>query len=337
MRIRVGFLVASALVATGCGNDLTLDAIGVAAPPSANGPVAQPPIALMVPNAIAMKGNQLSNDSFMWSSDVGTPWNNPDALVLLMSNDPLDCRTPVVSTDVAPPSRWQTVLVIPPAIDTTGPIDLRDCRIGSYEMAVTCDPTYGACGREISSGNCFSGVLDVTSSDAMYVAFTLSGPSGSPHPPASGTYTALRCGPVPPAPVPSPAIAIRGSKLPAGSMTTPPDPNALYVVVGTGSCSNPLGNIDCSGGERLVFALPPSLQTTGMVELDDPRLVATYSIAGDPGTPDCSAVGGDFTSGLVDVRSVDPTVVTFRVFGSYSFSGMRSFELDGLYAATICP
>jgi hypothetical protein len=335
MRIRSVFLVASAVGATGCGNDLTLDAIGAVTPPSAGAPVA--PVA-PPPNAIAMKGSQLSNGSFMWSNDVGTPWNNPDALVLLMSDTPMDCQTPVVSSDFAPPSRWQTVVVIPPAIDTTGPIDLRDCRVGWYEMGVTCDPTYGNCGHALSSGNCFSGTLDVTSSDAMYVAFALSGSGGPDPPPANGTYLAPRCGPVPPAPIPSPAIAIRGAAVPAGYMATPPDPNALYVVVGSAaSCSNPLANIDCSGGARLVFALPPSLQTTGMLGLYDPALEATYSVAGDPGTPDCGATGGGFTSGLVDVRSVDATAITFRVFGSYSFSGMRSFELDGLYAATICP
>jgi hypothetical protein len=74
-----------------------------------------------------------------------------------------------------------------------------------------------------------------------------------------------------------------------------------------------------------------------MLGLDDPMLAATYSIAGSPGSPACGAAGGSFTSGIVDVRTFDPSGITFRVFGSYAFAGMRTFELDGLYAATICP
>ncbi len=325
----IAILGAIALATAGCGNDLALDPI-VVLPPSRPG----------APNALAMKGSQIA-EAFAGGLANGPPWNDPEALVILVSDAPQDCASAKVSTDAIPPSRWQSAYVIPQALDTTGPIDLQDCRIGRYDMSINCYDD-GLCGRGLGQGQCESGTLDVTSSDATSVSFALQGAGifgtvnadGSETSPVDGSYVAKRCGEVPAPPVPSPALALRGSKLPPGSaLPVPPDPNALVVVVGDpgATCATPIGDLDCTGRSRLVFVLPPSLQVTGTVQLSDP-------VAGAAGSPSCAATTGGFASGSVEIRSIDAIGITFRVFGSYTaIHDPGELEVDGLYAATTCP
>jgi hypothetical protein len=320
----------------GCGSEVVLQPIGLPASTTAGAGDGSSAVATTV---IAMKGSDFAKDSFAWNGDTYAPWGDPDGLVLLFGQG-LDCSAPVVPAEVMPPSRFQIVLVVPPAVDTAGPIDLQDYRVGAYQLDVSCDGA-GECGQALSSGNGAWGTLDIESSTPRAVDFVLDAFGGSPYPDVNGRYVATRCSAPPPVTMPAPALAVRAGTLPAGTVPGPaPDPDALVVVVGDApaTCASPLASIDCTGTQRLVMVIPPALQVPGTFALDG-QLGATYAIAGASGSPGCTASTGGFTQGTVQIQSASASGITFRLFGSYTFTTdtARFFEVDGTYEATVCP
>jgi hypothetical protein len=293
-------------------------------------------------NALALKGSDIAANSIAWNGTTATPWANPDALVLFFSDAVQQCASPALPTMPAAcsgPSFWQLILVVPPELDRVGSIDLRDGRIGAYDLEVTGG---SPCGQALESGNGFAGTLEIAGSDATSVVVTLS--DANTLAPADGNYTAQRCTTPPPVAAPTAALAVRGSSLPAGSTTTSgatPDPTALYVVAGSAprSCQSPWP-VDCTSTQRIVFSLPSSMQQPGVYALTDPALAASWESL-LPGAPaSCGATDhltGPFTAGTVEILSLDAAGVSFRLYQSYTQITVGTFELDGLYAATICP
>lgn len=271
---------------------------------------------------------------------------DPDALVLFLSSEGEACSEPGVTLPCNATGSWQYMLFIPPELDDVGPIDLEDPRITLAQAGVP--PLAGgqtACGFGfgMGSGIASHGTLEIVSSDPTSLSLKISGGvTAIPNDVIDGAYTATRCG-APPAPrAPSPAIAIQGSKLPPGSSSSStvgsdPDPNALYLFLGTAdqSCQDPLSAASCNGTSRMVLRLPASLQHAGTIDLSDASLAASYAVYDGP--PSCSATGGSFANGTLTIESIDASSVVFRVYGSFSQGQGGTFDLDGRYAATICP
>lgn len=336
-------LAALSLVASGCST-LVLDPVstGSGASSGGGGGGTGGGSSGPGPNALALRGSDIHDGDIAWIQGP-LPWaGKPDWLVLMFGSAALSCEQPVYPIDCVGAHRWETILAIPPEIDSVGSIDLQDGRIFVYEMIV--EPSPGGCGRALGGGNGFWGTLDVEQSDDASITLTLSDSGGESHPPANGHYVAPRCG-APPAAPPVPASAFRGASVPAGGPQGL-DPDALYVVVDTGgavSCASPFSDV-CNATSRLAFTLPPALQQPGKIDLSDPAIAATFTITADQGNDNCQTDTGTFTlggsspAGSIEIQSVDGAAVALRVFGSFTHTEHNFiFEADGHYSASICP
>lgn len=343
-RMTGGILVFAALSAISAAcSTITLDpfdpdstSVSTSASSSSGGTGGAP-----VKSALALRGSDFSNGSIPWI-DTPLPWaGNPDWLVLLLASEATECASPVYPSACEGRSRWQTILALPPEVATRGLVDLRDPRVFVYEMGVNLGP--GGCGRFLSGGNAFWGTLDIQQSEATSVTLSLADSGGSGHPPANGDWVAQRCG-EPPAAPPTPAVAFEGTNLPPGGPQNP-DPDALYVVVGTGAptCASPFSD-PCNGASRLIFSLPPALQKPGKIDLFDPAIAATYTITAEDGLGTCHTDTGSFAAeepfanGYIEIQSIDAAQLSVRVYASYGLTEHgATFEADGHYTASLCP
>jgi hypothetical protein len=167
-----------------------------------------------------------------------------------------------------------------------------------------------------------------------------------------GTYRAQRCGTEPPVVSPSAAAVFLGSMLPAGSSSSPtvgpnPDPTALYVFVGptTETYSAPLSQFACTATAQLAFRLPAALQVTGIVDLTNPSLAASFNVSLFSGGA-CSGKGdiGGFTAapttGKLDILSIEGGSISFRLSQAFVLSSVATlpyFDAEGLYQGTMGP
>lgn len=280
------------------------------------------------PNALAMRGQDVS-PSFIQSS--------PDALVLAFSSAPQQCGDSRVSATCDKATIWQLILSIPPELDRPGMIDLQDRRIG-FDWAVAEHPESCAFGAGQESG--YMGTLEITSLDPASVTVKLRGFAPITDLAFDGDYVAHRCGAAPAVPPPIPALAVVGATLPPGHAPSP-DPSTLFVVAGDSAdtCQDFFSSLACINTSRLSFSLPPDLQHPGKIDLSDPRIDASYDVGVKNADMSCGENIGSFQAGSIDIVSIDPKSIAFKVFGSYSFAVDLSadFEVDGMYAAPICP
>ncbi len=287
---------------------------------------------------------------------------DPDALVLLFSNQPQVCADPAIGSVCSIAEVWQCALVVPPDLVRVGPVDLANPRISVYSWAyfggggegVLCGGGGGGGGGGPAPG----GTLEIVSSDAGSVSVRVSGGvvgaegfimNGMMTPTViiDGAYTFPRCEAAPPTPAPGAAVAIRGADLPAGLPSNPtigatPDATALYVFLGSGAqtCADPLGSLGCMGDARVVLRIPASIQQPGVIDLADPRLAVSLEVAPEDGTGTCAASVGvpSFTRGTLTVTSVDAGAISFVLYESLAMiASGGSFDADGAYEATVCP
>jgi hypothetical protein len=286
------------------------------------------------------------------------PFTNgdPDALILVFSNAALSCASPAITC--GGDEVWETIIALPSDLVRVGPIDLGNPRVSMTNWTFLGDGM-GMCGGGGGGGGI--GVpadpgktLQITSTDSGSISVELSGGvqggvtgmiNGMSTPIIDGSYTASRCEPAPATPPPKAAVAILGSKLPAGlpanpTIGTTPDPTALYVFLGTGTqtCADPLSDLGCAGAGRIVLKIPAALQQPGTLQLPDPQLATSVEVAASSGTPNCTASSGSFSQGTLTISSADTTGLTFTLYQSLvASSPPPSFDADGLYQATICP
>ncbi|WP_437567647.1 hypothetical protein [Sorangium sp. So ce542] len=143
------------------------------------------------------------------------------------------------------------------------------------------------------------------------------------------------------------AIALLGSQLPAppddpwSSSATgggpSPDPDDLMVILGAParSCAAPNAALEC-GDWRVSFRIPPALQVPGIIDFSDENfyLLSLYHVNGpDRGDGDCSRIGGIFTSGTLEIVSIDAGNVVVRLSGTET----DRFDANGEYTAARCP
>jgi hypothetical protein len=283
---------------------------------------------------------------------------DPDALMLVFSSETLSCADPFIGC--SGDSTWEKIIALPSDLVRVGPIDLGNPRVTMTDWQLF-NTGVGQCGGGGGGG---FGVpsdpgktLQITSTDAGSISVTLSGGvqaglggtvNGMPIPIVSldGSYTVSRCEPAPAPPAPKAAVAILGSKLPAGLPANPTigttvDPTALYVFLGTGTqtCAAPLSDLGCSGAGRIVAKIPATLQQPGTIQLSDPQVAASAEVVADAGTPNCTtSTTASFSQGTLTIRSVDTTGLTFTLYESgVANPAALAFDADGLYQATICP
>jgi hypothetical protein len=231
----------------------------------------------------------------------------------------------------------QMILMIPPALDRPGLIDLTDTRIGAYESVWE-----STCGGGSGNTPGFRGTLEIVSSEATTLSVKLQvGVHQAGWPLLDGDYTVLRCGAPPPVTPPSAAMAVLGSNLPAPPGGPAPDPTALYLFMGTAAetCQDPWSSNDCTQTSRVMLSLPAALQMPGIINLSDPAIAATYDDSRDPPYA-CTAydhIGGTMPNGTIEILSIDASGLSFKIYGSHIDNGSGGFNADGLYAASICP
>jgi hypothetical protein len=315
---------------------------------SAETPVVPGPTPTDGHTILAIRGGDVlwnEKDDFGLAHDVF--WSDPDSLVLFFSSDFQQCNDPVLARrclGAAP--FWQAIVAIPPELARPGLIDLQDPRIRGYTSLSAMDGT-PACGGGGGLGPLSTGTLEILESGPAGLALKLSGGApGFGNVMLDGEYTAQICGTLAAALPPTPALAIRGSDLPAGSGGSssgggaPPDPDSLLVVLGTlpDTCSDPLAAADCTTASRLTFTLPPALQKPGIIDLSDPSIAATYTVAASSASSSCGPPSGPLVEGTVEILTSDASGLTFKVYRSFSsWSQSVPFYFDGLYAASICP
>lgn len=153
-------------------------------------------------------------------------------------------------------------------------------------------------------------------------------PTPEPNPPPGSDGIALRHADFPP---PSSGSGTGSS----GGGGVPIDPETLYVTFGSArsTCEEPFAATAC-GEWKVAFNLPPSLQVPGVLSLDDPRLNAYSSAAGeDRGGGDCSWGGGSFWQGTVEIVSIDETKLEIRLADTQTFD----FDANGTHTVLRCP
>ncbi|KYF87547.1 hypothetical protein BE20_25710 [Sorangium cellulosum] len=143
------------------------------------------------------------------------------------------------------------------------------------------------------------------------------------------------------------AIALLGSQLPelpddpwSSSATgggPSPDPDDLMVIIGAParSCAAPNAALEC-GDWRVSFRIPPTLQVPGIIDFSDENfyLLSLYHVnSPDRGDGDCSRIGGIFTSGTLEIVSIDAANVVVRLSGTET----DRFDANGEYTAARCP
>jgi hypothetical protein len=267
--------------------------------------------------------DQLAPEFSTWPAD-------PDTLLLFISTTAQACDAPVIEAEqptggssVAP--YGQLMLAIPPELNHPGLIDLTDYRVMFYEATMDTD------GGGQGTGGGFRGTLEIVSSDASGVSFTLDEPPSQGWRDLSGSYTAAFCGAAPPASSPAAALAIQGSKLPPSPDGVTIDPDAMYVITGEGAtCDAPWVDVACTGASQVAFTLPTT---------DGPGAVPIAYAASTESMTACD--GGDMTHGtLTDGQATvvanDAASITVKLYGANAQpSGV--FDADGLYRATYCP
>ena len=113
------------------------------------------------------------------------------------------------------------------------------------------------------------------------------------------------------------------------------DPNTLYVFIrndDSATCTDPLRTVACNEWEVTV-AIPPSLQTPGTIQLDDPRLISVMSVSGpNDGANDCWFGGGSFFSGTIEIVSIDQNALRVVLANTDDYE----FDADGTYDVPRC-
>jgi hypothetical protein len=320
-------------------------------------------LAPSVPTGLALRVGDLPGGLLPWNSGFA-PYTapppagtDPDTLLLLLGNGAASCAVPQTPVSCQP-DVWQMLILIPPAVDRVGPIDLGDPRIFIAEYLSTSVAPCTAFVTQFPAGY-GQATLDIVSSDASAISGNFDG--NLVHTNVVGTdptngviigpYDFQRCGAPPPVAPPAPAVAMRGSSLPVAASSSltvgsSPDPTDLYVFLGTApeTCASPVSSLACTGTGRLAFRLPSVLQVAGTIPLDHPALAASFdaSIASAPGCdPSADEAQTLATRGQLQILSIDAATITFQIFEGVaeaaSPADLSPFDADGLYTATICP
>lgn len=320
----VATLVAAVPALAGCGS--TVDFHGSA---DEQASVGQPPAGgTSAPADAPMPGKA-------WKASDGVPPSadpharfpiDPNAVVLSLTSVEQSCGYVMPELDIgecAPEDEWQLLVAIPPALARPARIDLADPRLFFAWSDQRTDCTGGT-----GYGNSWEGTMEIHATDDVQVTGRVD--FGDPFELFRGEFVATRCGTPPPAFVPSPAVAVRGSALdvnPSSGTGPAADPDTLYLYFdhAGATCADARPITDCTSNRQMVVGLPPALQVPGEISLADPSVDAMY-IASEHS---CSSASPD--PGTLTISSISEAGMSVRVFGS------GRAAMDGDYDVSICP
>jgi hypothetical protein len=139
------------------------------------------------------------------------------------------------------------------------------------------------------------------------------------------------------------AIAMLYSELssgpnPAGTTTAAgggPDPNTLYIAISNTPeiCADPFVAEECGEHFRVSFGIPVALQKVGVIQLNDPTIIANSSYSGmADASGQCPFGGGSFWDGTLEITAIDGN----HVAGILSNTSTFDFDANGPFDAARC-
>lgn len=114
-----------------------------------------------------------------------------------------------------------------------------------------------------------------------------------------------------------------------------PDPNTLYIAISDTAqdCDNPYAAEPCGDHYKVMLGIPPALQAVGIIALNDPSIISTFSWAGVQDQPgQCPGGGGSFWDGELEITEIDNT----HVAGILTNTSTFDFDANGPFDAPRC-
>jgi hypothetical protein len=133
--------------------------------------------------------------TFVSNPPPGTP--DPDALAIFFANEAQSCAAPlgpIMPAGTPPYAFWQLALIVPPALDMPGTVDLSEVPWYATEWAMGV-PMGGdiSGGGGFDSGAGMAGTMQIVSSGPASLTVTLEPGVMALDQSAAGTYTVGRC------------------------------------------------------------------------------------------------------------------------------------------------
>ncbi len=179
----------------------------------------------------------------------------------------------------------------------------------------------GSGGGAINSGSTTSGVTTSGSNGTGGVGGTAQ--------PNDGPAIAMLYSEIPP------VVFDSGSSVASGGPG--PDPNTLVIFLSNGpqSCASPNMSWDCGpvGHYQIEIQLPPNLQAVGTYPLQDHATMSETDAGSAPN--ECSAGGGTYWDGTIQVTAIDSQQVSFTLAGTANLF-LTPGTADGAYTAPRC-
>lgn len=143
----------------------------------------------------------------------------------------------------------------------------------------------------------------------------------------------------------SDAISMLYSELnspnPAGGTTVTstsgggPDPDTLYIGISDTpqSCNDPYAAEPCGNHYKIMLGIPTALQHVGIIPLNDPTIISSFSWAGVEDQPGvCPGGGGSFWDGELEITEIDNAHVAGVLTNTTTFD----FDANGAFDAPRC-
>lgn len=332
MRSKAWLLYASVLVC-GCGEQVVGGAEFLASPPGAGGSGSGSSTGSGTnPNgvsAIALRGGDPALAAIP-SYGPGTPWSDPNNVVVVFGNQPESCADPYPPAICVAETTWHQAYALPLDLIASGRVDLEGFRTQFYEDAAIAPASYGQCQGGNGQGPGLAGWIEIGDDGADAIELTLQGGvQAMTGLQLDGAYHVPRCGPRPDTPPPFDVPAALGKDL--GAQAAAGDADTLYVVLGTNPASACGGSLDCAQTSWLSLRLPKELRASGRVQLDDARVAATVTPIG------CLGGATPLTTGELQVEQVSGSEVVFSLFRAEAEAGTGVVDFDGRYRTVLCP
>jgi hypothetical protein len=119
-----------------------------------------------------------------------------------------------------------------------------------------------------------------------------------------------------------------------------PDGSTIFFELGSlgPTCGNPQPSASCGVSYGVSIGLPASMVAPGVIQLNDPSVISTFSETGAPYSQqpgDCPGGGGSFVNGTLTITDVTATTIAFTLAGTLPFQ-LGSSPADGAYVAARC-
>ncbi len=114
-----------------------------------------------------------------------------------------------------------------------------------------------------------------------------------------------------------------------------PDPNTLFISISDTPeiCTEPYAAEPCGDNYRISIGIPVALQKVGIISLNDPTLISSFSWSGLENSPGaCPGGGGSFYDGELEITAIDQT----HVQGILTNTSTFDFDANGVFDALRC-